>query len=108
MGTPCDLRKAVVLGQARIMENLCMKIVSYPLFTHKEEQMTTNMKKQENVDLQSKSIVGIPQTAFPKKHGLHTQSTNQVKARKNMAPLHFQSVFSLCHSLHSPCNTLGI
>jgi hypothetical protein len=52
-GTPCDLGKAVVLGRAKKMEKFCMKIISYPLFTHKE-QMTTNMKKQGNVDLQLK------------------------------------------------------
>jgi hypothetical protein len=34
MGTPCDLRKVVVLGQARKMEKFCMKIISYPFFTH--------------------------------------------------------------------------
>jgi hypothetical protein len=70
----CDLRKIVVLGQARKMEKLCMKI-SYLLFTQKEK-LTTNMRKQGNVDCQSKSIVEVPQTAFAKKHGLHTQSIN--------------------------------
>jgi hypothetical protein len=65
MGTPYNLGRVVVLGQARKMEKLCMKIISYLLFTHKE-QMTTNMKKQGNVDLQFK------------KHGLHTQSMNQL------------------------------
>jgi hypothetical protein len=40
--------------------------------------MTTNMKKEENVDHQLKSTVEVPQTAFPKKHGLHTQSMNQI------------------------------
>jgi hypothetical protein len=69
MGTLCDLRK-IVLGQARKMKRLCMKII-YLLFTHKE-QITTNMKRQGNVDHQSKSIVGVPQTAFAKKHRLHT------------------------------------
>jgi hypothetical protein len=33
-----------------------------------------------------KSTVGIPQIAFPKKHGLHTQSMNQLKAEKNVTP----------------------
>jgi hypothetical protein len=76
MRIPCHLRKVVVLGQTNKMEKLCMKII-YPLFTNKE-QMTTNMKKQGCEDSQSKSIVGVPQTAFPKKHGLHTQSMNQI------------------------------
>jgi hypothetical protein len=53
MRTPCDLRKVVVLGQARKMEKLCMKIISYPLPTH-NEQMTTNMKQQGNLHLQLK------------------------------------------------------
>jgi hypothetical protein len=74
MGTPCDLSKIVLLGQARKMERLCMKII-YLLFTHKE-QITANMKRQGNVYDQSKSIVGVPQPAFAKKHGTHTQSIN--------------------------------
>jgi hypothetical protein len=51
--------------QARKMENLCMKIISYPWFTHKE-QIIKNMRRQGNVDCQSKSIVELPQTAFVK------------------------------------------
>jgi hypothetical protein len=48
------------------MEKLCMKIISFPLFTHKE-QITTNMKGQRNVGHQSKSIVRFPQTAYAEK-----------------------------------------
>jgi hypothetical protein len=43
---------------------------------HTQEQIRTNMKRQGNVDCQLKSIVGVPQTAFAEKHGLHTQSVN--------------------------------
>jgi hypothetical protein len=57
------------------MEKLCMKIIPYSLFTHKK-QITTNMMRQGNVDRQTESIVEVPQTAFAKKHGLHTQSIN--------------------------------
>jgi hypothetical protein len=65
----------MVLDQVRKMEKLCMKIISYPLFSHKE-QITTSMRRQGNVDHQSRSIVEVSQTAFAKKHGLHTQSIN--------------------------------
>jgi hypothetical protein len=34
MGTAFDLRKIVVLAQTNKMEKLCMKIISYPLFTN--------------------------------------------------------------------------
>jgi hypothetical protein len=56
------------------MEKLCMKI-SYPLSIHKE-QIITNMKRQRNVDHQSKGIVRDPQTTIAEKHGFHTQSMN--------------------------------
>jgi hypothetical protein len=69
----------VVPGQARKMEKLCMMIISYPLLTHKE-QITTHMKRQRNVDHQSKSIVGVPQTTFAKKHRTHTQPMKQVNS----------------------------
>jgi hypothetical protein len=38
--------------------------------------MATNIRRQENVDHHSKCIVEIPQAAFAKKHGIHTQSIN--------------------------------
>jgi hypothetical protein len=105
MGTPFDLRKIVVLGQASKMEKFCMKIISYPVFTHKE-QMITNMKKQGNVDHQSKNIAGVPQTAFPKKHGLYTKSVNQLKVEKTW----LLSIFSLFSEPFSAVtlNQLGI
>jgi hypothetical protein len=52
-----------------------MKTISNPHFTHKE-QISINMRRQGNVDHQSKSIVEVPQTVFAKKHGLHLQSIN--------------------------------
>jgi hypothetical protein len=79
MGTPCDIRKIVVLGQ----EN-GKTVHEDNIISSLHTQGTNNNKYDETgkCGTSVKKHLGVPQTAFAKKHRFHTQPMNELNSGK--------------------------